>query len=141
MRKSGHNVIRSILILAVGASLWAAAHLLRASGDAAPRAAANTTLEAQAHAALSVINGKLKLSGLHHPVTVLRDRWGVPHIYAQDQHDLFFAQGFRRLAGPPFPNGTLEAVGARAAGGNSWTLDARTRRERAAPALSRGDGR
>ena len=29
-----------------------------------------------------------------HPVTVRRDRWGVPHIYAQNQHDLFFAQGF-----------------------------------------------
>jgi penicillin amidase len=31
---------------------------------------------------------------LHHPVTVFRDPWGVPHIYAEDQHDLFFAQGF-----------------------------------------------
>ncbi len=27
-------------------------------------------------------------------VTIRRDRWGVPHIYAQNQHDLFFAQGF-----------------------------------------------
>jgi penicillin amidase len=26
-------------------------------------------------------------------VRVLRDRWGVAHIYAQNQHDLFFAQG------------------------------------------------
>ena len=25
---------------------------------------------------------------------VQRDRWGVAHIYARDQHDLFFAQGF-----------------------------------------------
>ena len=25
---------------------------------------------------------------------VVRDRWGVPHIYAQNEHDLFFAQGF-----------------------------------------------
>ena len=24
----------------------------------------------------------------------MRDRWGVPHIYARNQHDLFFAQGF-----------------------------------------------
>ena len=24
----------------------------------------------------------------------MRDRWGVAHIYAQNQHDLFFAQGF-----------------------------------------------
>jgi penicillin amidase len=52
------------------------------------------TLEQRAQSALSVTNGTLKLSGLEHPVTVLRDPWGVPHIYAQNQHDLFFAQGF-----------------------------------------------
>ena len=28
------------------------------------------------------------------PVEVLRDRWGVPHIYARNTHDLFFAQGY-----------------------------------------------
>jgi penicillin G amidase len=38
--------------------------------------------------------GKLTLSQLQHPVEVLRDRWGVPHIYAQNTHDLFVAQGF-----------------------------------------------
>ena len=31
---------------------------------------------------------------LHHPVEILRDKWGVPHIYAKDTHDLFFAQGY-----------------------------------------------
>ena len=25
---------------------------------------------------------------------IVRDRWGVPHIYARNDHDLFFAQGF-----------------------------------------------
>jgi penicillin amidase len=38
--------------------------------------------------------GKLSLSQLQQPVEVLRDRWGVPHIYAQTNHDLFVAQGF-----------------------------------------------
>jgi penicillin amidase len=52
------------------------------------------SLEQRAHSALSLTNGTLKLPGLEHPVTVLRDPWGVPHIYAQNQHDLFFAQGF-----------------------------------------------
>jgi penicillin amidase len=33
------------------------------------------------------------MPGLERPVNVLRDRWGVAHIYAQSQHDLFFAQG------------------------------------------------
>lgn len=52
------------------------------------------SLPARAQSALSTIHGSLKLPGLLRPVTVLRDPWGVPHIYAQNQHDLFFAQGF-----------------------------------------------
>src|ERR1700677_2832860 len=42
----------------------------------------------------TVIQGNLKLQGLQQSVKVLRDRWGVAHIYAQNQHDFFFAQGF-----------------------------------------------
>ncbi len=52
------------------------------------------SLQLRARAALSTIDGKLNVPGLQQPVTVLRDRWGVAHIYAQNQHDLFFAQGF-----------------------------------------------
>jgi penicillin amidase len=37
---------------------------------------------------------KVVLPGLHRPVEVLRDRWGICHIYAADEHDLFFAQGY-----------------------------------------------
>jgi penicillin amidase len=40
------------------------------------------------------IRGTLRCEGLYAPVTVLRDRWGVAHIYAANAHDLFFAQGF-----------------------------------------------
>ena len=36
----------------------------------------------------------LALPGLTAAVEVRRDRWGVPHIYARNQHDLFHAQGF-----------------------------------------------
>ena len=32
--------------------------------------------------------------GWKDPVEILRDQWGVPHIYADSEHDLFFAQGF-----------------------------------------------
>ncbi len=39
-------------------------------------------------------HGTLRLPGLRAPVTVIRDRWGVPHIYASNLHDLFMAQGF-----------------------------------------------
>jgi penicillin amidase len=52
------------------------------------------SLAGRAQAALAVTQGKLKAPGLEQPVSVLRDRWGVAHIYAQSQHDLFFAQGF-----------------------------------------------
>lgn len=34
------------------------------------------------------------ISGLRQPVEILRDQWGLNHIYAQNQHDLFFAQGY-----------------------------------------------
>ncbi len=36
----------------------------------------------------------VSLPGLRQPVEILRDRWGVPHIYAQTVEDLFFAQGY-----------------------------------------------
>jgi penicillin amidase len=43
---------------------------------------------------LPQISGTARLPGLHGPVTAARDRWGVPHIYAGDEHDLFAAQGY-----------------------------------------------
>ena len=51
-------------------------------------------LGAMAAAALSQIDGEIELAGLTAEVEVLRDRWGVPHIYARNTDDLFFAQGF-----------------------------------------------
>lgn len=39
-------------------------------------------------------SGEVNLPGLHAPVEVLRDGMGIPHIYAQDEHDLFMAQGY-----------------------------------------------
>ena len=36
----------------------------------------------------------LHAAGLVRPVEVIRDRWGVSHIYAGNEHDLFFAQGY-----------------------------------------------
>src|SRR5437660_5663601 len=39
-------------------------------------------------------NGKLIVRGLHEPVEIITDRYGVPHIYAQNEDDLFFAQGY-----------------------------------------------
>src|SRR5579883_2939904 len=39
-------------------------------------------------------NGTERLTGLHAEVTIITDRYGVPHIYAQNEEDLYFAQGF-----------------------------------------------
>ncbi len=36
----------------------------------------------------------LALPGLHAPVTVVYDHMGIPHIYAENAHDLFMAQGY-----------------------------------------------
>jgi penicillin G amidase len=36
----------------------------------------------------------VQLPGLRQPVEILVDRWGVPHIFAGNENDLFFAQGF-----------------------------------------------
>jgi penicillin amidase len=40
------------------------------------------------------IAGTISVSGLKQPVEILRDEWGVAHIYAQNADDLFFAQGY-----------------------------------------------
>ncbi|MGH9386282.1 MAG: penicillin acylase family protein [Vicinamibacterales bacterium] len=36
----------------------------------------------------------LQMVGLSQPVEIIRDRWGINHIYAQNEGDLFFAQGY-----------------------------------------------
>ncbi|HEV8419974.1 MAG TPA: penicillin acylase family protein [Actinomycetota bacterium] len=51
-------------------------------------------LRERARAALPPVEGELRLPGLHEPVEVLWDRWGVPHVYAQSTHDLYFTQGY-----------------------------------------------
>jgi acyl-homoserine lactone acylase PvdQ len=39
-------------------------------------------------------DGVLKVTGLRAPVTIVRDGYGVPHIFAANEDDLFFAQGY-----------------------------------------------
>jgi len=36
----------------------------------------------------------LTIPSLERPVEIIVDRWGISHIYAETEHDLFFAQGF-----------------------------------------------
>ncbi|GGG34827.1 penicillin amidase [Croceivirga lutea] len=60
------------------------------------------TLNLTVLAALLVISCKnqapepntLTVNGLKDQVELIRDEWGINHIYAQNEHDLFFAQGY-----------------------------------------------
>jgi penicillin amidase len=38
--------------------------------------------------------GEITLAGLSAPVEVVRDRWGVPHLFGASETDLAFAQGY-----------------------------------------------
>lgn len=43
---------------------------------------------------LPKISGQLRMAGLRAPIEIIRDGWGVPHIYAANDTDVFFGQGF-----------------------------------------------
>ncbi len=63
----------------------------------APLGAQEPTAESlleRSKAVLAQHAGNISIDGLKERVEVIRDRWGIPHIYAQNQDDLFFAQGF-----------------------------------------------
>jgi penicillin G amidase len=60
-----------------------------------PAAYAQTSpLDSLARSVLSRIDGTIQLPGLKAEAEVIRDRWGIPHIYASNVDDLFFLQGF-----------------------------------------------
>jgi penicillin amidase len=67
---------------------------------------------------LAITSGTAKVKNLRKDVTVIRDKWGIPHVFADNEEDLFLAQGyvhaqdrlwqmelFRRLA-----SGTLSEI-------------------------------
>ncbi len=43
---------------------------------------------------LPVTRGTLRVQGIHAPVTVRRDRWGIPHIDAANDEDAWYGLGF-----------------------------------------------
>jgi penicillin amidase len=51
-------------------------------------------LDRLARTSLAQIQGEIRLAGLEQEVEILRDEWGIAHIYANTVEDLFFAQGF-----------------------------------------------
>jgi penicillin amidase len=59
-----------------------------------PAAGQPASFDELARSSLATIDGTVRLPGLRDTVRVLRDAAGVPHIYAGNLDDLFFAQGF-----------------------------------------------
>ncbi len=55
--------------------------------------------------------GRIRLAGLGAPVEVYRDRWGIPAIFARDEHDLFLAQGAVQAADRLFQMDLFRRVG------------------------------
>ncbi|HVN85376.1 MAG TPA: penicillin acylase family protein [Candidatus Binatia bacterium] len=51
-------------------------------------------LRSEARRVLPQVAGEIRLRGIEQPIKVVRDRWGVPHVFAKSTRDLFFAQGF-----------------------------------------------
>lgn len=43
---------------------------------------------------LPELDGELKVAGLEAPVEIVRDEHAIPHIFAQSEHDAYFAMGF-----------------------------------------------
>src|SRR5207249_2350444 len=43
---------------------------------------------------LPTASGELRLRGPSAPITIRRDKWGVPHIAAESEADAYFAVGF-----------------------------------------------
>ena len=68
--------------------------LLLVTGAAGNRKSVAVSVMDRARLALAKTSGELQLAGLKQPVEVFRDPWGVPHIFAKNTDDLFFAQGF-----------------------------------------------
>ena len=46
------------------------------------------------HHPLPVYEGRKTLPGLQEPVDVYTDSYGVPHIFAENEQDLFFSAGY-----------------------------------------------
>jgi penicillin amidase len=65
-----------------------------ACGSSAPTPVPVASLDELAKRSLARIEGEIKVPGLKEPVEILRDKAGMPHIYARNQEDMFFAQGY-----------------------------------------------
>src|SRR5262245_53247545 len=84
----------ALIVLALMLSFVRVGAQRGAAPPAGPPPAASPELKALAKQSLAKIDGDLNVPGLKEPVEIVRDKWGVPHIYAKNTEDLYFAQGY-----------------------------------------------
>src|SRR5215216_5473958 len=82
------------ILLSLGGLTLATIAAIAIIAEPTPATQQQETFETLARSSLAQIDGSLSLPGLRDSVEIIRDRWGVPHIYAKNTEDLFFAQGF-----------------------------------------------
>src|SRR5262245_50922266 len=124
MKSTQSYLLAAVLVAAAGV-------LSTACTEPTATAAAPASLQELAKTSLAKIDGELKVTGLKQRVEIIRDQEGIPHIYAQNDDDLFFAQGYvmaqDRLwqleVWRRWREGTLSAV----FGPKTFDMDARTR--------------
>jgi Penicillin amidase len=85
------SVLRPVLF---GQNLSTVQAAARLTEEYAPSLVARTALVLHAGVQAKLPSEEVALPNLQQPVEILVDRWGVPHIYAKNESDLFFAQGF-----------------------------------------------
>ena len=71
---------------ALGTALW--------TGLAQARNLGRATARTLSHEAFPIVEGRLRVAGLSAPVDIVRDRHGVPHVFAASEADALFGQGF-----------------------------------------------
>lgn len=87
MRVRALNVLVAVVVLAL-------THYAGSAQSRESSAQPQRDLKALARQSLAKIDGALSAPALHDAVEIIRDQWGVPHIYAKNVDDLFFAQGY-----------------------------------------------
>ena len=68
--------------------------LLARSTSTPTQAVVPASLDELARQSLARLDGEVKVPGLKEPVEIIRDQQGIPHIYAKNDDDMFFAQGY-----------------------------------------------
>ena len=88
----GHRSLSGLAVVMVAFLATGCDRVMNETGSVGTASAEG--LASLARESLSQIDGELILAGLQESVEVVRDEFGIPHIYAQNVDDLFFAQGY-----------------------------------------------